>query len=262
MPAAKILIATPAAGGMVTAAYTNALFNIVSVFRDQRPEISFKLQMSTGTDLHVMRNFFASKFMSDQSYTHLLFIDADTIASPKLIAKLIDFDKPFVGSLVPFRSLNADRLRIVADAGIRSADMLSLLLNYVAADDLIPIDEPGRPQYRVIKGFVRTKRIGAGIMLLKREVFEAIGKHYPELMIDGNEYYKNLGHDGPVLQSFAPLQTEDGMFFSEDISLCERWRNSEGEIWVCVDEPVSHIGPYAFTGRYVERLKAGLFQVD
>ena len=258
----KILIATPAAGGMVTAAYANALFKIIAAFRDQRPKTKFELQMSVGTDLHVMRNFFAAKFMSDASLTHLLFIDADTIVSPKLVSRLIDFGKPFVGSLVPFRSLNVERLHAVSRLSPSPDEILSLLLDYVAADELISINDTDQPQYKVTRGFVQTKRIGAGVTLLTREVFDTLKEGFPDLMIDGNEYYHKLGHNGPVLQCFSPLQSDDGVFFSEDISFCERWRKMDGEIWACVDEYISHIGPYAFTGRYVERMKHGLFQTE
>lgn len=258
---AKILIATPAAGGMVTAAYTNAVFNIVKAFRDQRPRVAFDLRMCVGTELHMMRNFFAGVFMAESYYSHLLFIDADTIISPKLVAKLLDFDKPFVGSLVPFRAIDRGRLLQAARVALDAEEAISLALNYVAADELIPVHGTSATSFHVSDGFVRSRRIGAGAMLVRRDVFDRMAVAYGDLMLDGGApYYRSLGHDGPVLQCFAPLQAEDGSFFSEDISFCERWSRLGGEIWACVTENVSHIGPYAFTGRYVDRMRRGLFQ--
>ncbi len=257
------MIATPATGGMVTAAFTGSILRIVQTFHGQRPEVGLILRMTVGSDLPVMRNFLAAVFLADATLTHLLFIDADTAVTPNLVAKYLDFDRPFVGSLYPFRSLDVARLRTATRLVEDDSEAVSLALNYVAADELIPLPAAGRPAFQATKGFVRAKRIGTGAMMITRQVLRSLQDACPDLYLpSGAPAYKDMGHDGPVLQCFAPLQSPDGVFYSEDISFCERWTRTGGEIWACVDEVITHVGPYAFVGRYLDRMKRGLFQTE
>ncbi len=257
------MIATPAAGGMVTAAFTGSIVRIVQAFHEQRPEVQFILRMTVGSDLHVMRNFLAAKFFTDPILTHLLFIDADTAVTPNLVAKYLDFDKPFVGSLYPFRSLDVERLRTTLRLAEQDIEAVSLALNYVAADELISLPDAQHPAFQVTKGFVKANRIGTGALMITKQVLQAIQHACPDLYLpDGAPAYKDLGHHGPVLQCFAPLQSNDGSFFSEDMSFCERWTQTGGEIWACVDETITHVGPHAYVGRYLDRMKRGLFQTE
>jgi hypothetical protein len=42
---------------------------------------------------------------------------------------------------------------------------------------------------------------------------------------------------------------------SEDFSFCYRWTRTLGrDLWVCVDEAVSHLGDFVYQGRYLDRL--------
>ena len=263
MPAPqRIMIATPATGGMVTAAFTGSILRIVQTFHAQRPEVGFTLRMTVGSDLSVMRNFLAAAFLADATLTHLLFIDADTAVTPNLVAKYLDFDKPFVGSLYPFRSLDTGRLRAALPLAEDDAEAASVALDYVAADELIPLSD-AEPAFQVTRGFARARRIGTGAMMITKQVLRTLRDTCPHLDLPaGAPAYRALGHDGPVLQCFAPLQSADGSFFSEDMSFCERWTQAGGEIWACVDEVITHVGPHAFTGRYLDRLKRGLFQTE
>ena len=260
---AKIMIATPAAGGMVTAAFTGSVLRIVQAFHEHRPDVQFQLRMTVGSDLHVMRNFLAAVFLADPTLTHLLFLDADTAITPQLVQRYLDFDQPFVGSLYPFRSLDIARLRGAVQVADRDAEAISLALNYVAADELVPQAGTEDPSFKVTKGFVRANRIGTGAMMITKQVLHTMREACSSLYLSlGAAAYRQMGHDGPVLQCFAPLQTSDGSFLSEDMSFCERWTQTGGEIWACVDETITHVGPHAYTGRYIDRMKRGAFQTD
>jgi len=42
----------------------------------------------------------------------------------------------------------------------------------------------------------------------------------------------------------------DGERKGEDIAFCKRWRKTGGDIWLLVDAPLTHEGPYTFSGSY------------
>ena len=42
---------------------------------------------------------------------------------------------------------------------------------------------------------------------------------------------------------------------SEDFSFCYRWTRLLGrDLWVCVDEPITHLGDFGYQTRYLDRL--------
>ena len=95
----KIMIATPAYGGEVTTTYCDALLWLYDHFREKHPHIRFQHKFLSLSVLPFMRNLYASLVMQDESYTHLLFVDADMGFAPSLIEHMIAADKPVVGAM-------------------------------------------------------------------------------------------------------------------------------------------------------------------
>jgi hypothetical protein len=77
MATMKILIATPAYGGLVDVAYHSSVLATVQQFHAHHREIAFQLQTISISMIWQARNIFASMVLADPSITHLLFIDAD-----------------------------------------------------------------------------------------------------------------------------------------------------------------------------------------
>ena len=262
---ANVMIATPTADERLTSTYTVSLLKLYRTFWTQCPGVNFTLDLSSGSDLPFLRNLFASRFMDDPSFTHLLFIDSDMGFSPSLIYKYLASGKPFVGALCPSREYKFEQAKAALKVSESLEEFTALAVDYICAEALMPENGPlgtsRTPKLRIEDGLMRSTRIGTGITLVTREVFDAIARHYPELTLpNGSERYRARGMKGPVLQYFTPFPNDAGEMFSEDIAFCERWRRSGGEVWVCADEPITHVGGQNYTGRYLDRMRKGLFQ--
>jgi len=104
---------------------------------------------------------------------------------------------------------------------------------------------------------IRVRRAGAGVLLIRREVFDRIRERYPELWCERIEHtYAKLGLKTGVLQCFEPMPDEHGLYGGEDMSFCQRWvEGCGGEIWSVVTETITHVGPEKFTGNFLTKLQ-------
>jgi len=259
----RILVGTPAYDKSVTTIYLASLLQMLDHFRERRPDIQFRvLTVSTALVTHA-RNVCASMVLQETSYSHLLFIDSDMGFSPSLIEKMINFDRPLTGCVYPRRSLDY-RLYHAMSRKVDDPDLARhLAQDYIGGSFMEAEPNPGaaaggRKVHRLQKGFARVRRAGTGIMLVKREVFGAIRKRYPELWVEkGGAYYEQMGLKGGVLQCFECYAGRDGLYVGEDFAFCDRWvKGCGGEIWACVNEDISHYGRQEFTGRYLTKLQS------
>lgn len=264
MSSARVLVCTPCAGEMVTTTYLATVLKLAQHRWAGGRDVLLSYACLSIADIYKARNYFAGLFLSKPALTHLLFIDADMGFEPSLVDKMIAFDRDFVSALCPQRNLKPARFHTVARQIDDPARAERLALDYVSAEALIgDRDADDNPIFRVENGFVRIGTIGAGVMLLKRTVFETLQRTYPDLSTVPNQLpYSRMGLTESVHQCFAPLQEANGSFLSEDKSFCRRWTDAGGEIWACIDEEVTHVGMKTFTGAYIERMQAGLFQTS
>lgn len=238
MPA-KILIGTPITDFSVTLPYFESVRRLE---RQLEPRASFDFIFPQSAMLVFSRNVIANIVLRDESYSHLLFVDADMGFAPHLIEKMLDFDKPIVGCVAPARHLDMERLHAASRANedARAAEL---------AGQTYLMDEP---PLATSGSFHRVRYTGTGIMLIQRTTLVAMGRRFPELWSAASESpYHGLGLEGSVFQCFNPLKNQDNVYFAEDMSFCLRWTMAcGGEIWVCADETIVHLGRVLFTGNY------------
>jgi hypothetical protein len=256
----KILIGTPAYGESVTTTYCETLIWILNHFREKHPHIAFEHKFLAFALLPHMRNYFASRVLNDQSYTHLLFIDSDMGFAPTLIEHMIALDKTVVGCVYPKRKLDLARLSELTKS-VGNLQVARLIAqDYVGAGASIEFNGEASIDNLITEGpAIKVKHAGTGVMLIQRQVFEAIKKRYPELWAeDISDSYANFGLKGGVLQCFESLVDQRGIYVGEDVSFCHRWREGcGGEIWSVVTETIVHKGADTFVGRYLTKLEHG-----
>jgi hypothetical protein len=245
----KVAIATPTHDGNVTYEYLHSLRALESDFR--KNQIQSDLITLEGTTLAFARNTFASIVMNDKSYTHLLFVDADMGFMPEAVMKLIRSSHAVTGCVYPTRQLNIVKLHAMSRSMASPEQAQLAAAEYVAAAAL---ERNDRGQYVIQDGFVRTKRIGMGVTLIRREVFEKLAQKLPELVSssDKDQYYAKAVK-GPVLQCFANIYV-DGVLSSEDASFCKRWVQCGGEIWALIDQTVIHVGRFKYRGNFAKSM--------
>jgi hypothetical protein len=246
----KVAIATPTLDGSVTIEYLHSLRALESEF--QKNQIESTLITLESTTLAFARNAFASIVMNDKSYTHLLFVDTDMGFMPEAVMKLIRSGYAVTGCVCPTRQLNLVKFH-AASRSVTSHQQAQLAAaDYVAAAAL---ERNDRGQYVIKDGFVRTRVIGMGITLIRREALEELAQKLPELVSssDKDRYYAKAVK-GPVLQCFANIYA-DGVLSSEDVSFCKRWVQCGGEIWALIDQTVVHVGRNKFVGNLAKSMQ-------
>ena len=230
----RILVGTPTYNGQLTTHYTGALLALWQEFPDQ-----LDWKTTSGTLLAWARNTLASLVL-ESGHSHLLFIDSDIDYPPSLIRRMVAFDAPLVSAVCPHRVLDLGRFHAMSRQFDDPAAAWARSLSFVMELETPHVER---------NGFYKARRTGTGLMLIKREVFEAIRDANPELYRPAAGTY--YGHQGltNVLQCFDPAYDEAGVSMGEDVSFTRRWQATGGDIWVVFDDTVGHVGPYVFRAR-------------
>jgi hypothetical protein len=253
---ARILLGTPTYDQTVTVRYMNAIRDLDRRLWETRPGVKLETLTLYSAVVHFARNAFASIVYHDKTYTHLLFVDADIGFRPEAVLKMLDFDKDLVGCICPARRTDFGRLHAVARLTDDPRLARHVAQEYVSQDALMRREVQGVTRYLGEGSFARSTSIGAGLTLIKRAVLERIAEACPDLMSTDTETYASFGVKGPALQCFEALKDEKrGIFLSEDYSFCRRWTEvCGGEVWVCIDELITHVGTSEHQGRLSDRL--------
>lgn len=118
------------------------------------------------------RNQIVDEFLASD-YTHLLFIDADTIPPPDALRKLLAHDLPIVSAITPIVELD------------ENSNMFYRVWNCVGLDD---------KHVKKNEGLKEIKGAGSSCILIKREVFEKMEKPYYRFL-----YTQSLGGQDKIV---------------------------------------------------------------
>ena len=113
----KLMICTPAYGGMCGARYMLSLVNTVELLLDLGFEYRISVLSNNSLVPHA-RNALASAFMYSD-FTHLMFIDADIEWGPQDVIKLWLADRDVAAGIYPKKKINWDLIERAADADKR-----------------------------------------------------------------------------------------------------------------------------------------------
>ena len=243
----KILVATPVAGGVVTHDYLHG----VSAFLARCGQLGWHASLVTQPDGLVTRsrNSFASIVMRDESYTHLLMLDADVVVSPDGLERLVRAGHDVSGCSVPLRNVNWDRARTMSEG---QSNVPVEQLRLVATEYAVWFEGDS---VNAIDGFAPVIAVGSAIMLISRDALVRIAEsglvvHAAQGMAAADGH-----HDGWTF--FDPFVDERGIYLSEDYALCHRWRSLGGTVWADMQTPTRHIGPVVIKGDIAGSLAAG-----
>jgi hypothetical protein len=108
----------------------------------------------------------------------------------------------------------------------------------------------------VDKGLIELTHAPTGCMLIKRNVVEKMIKEYPHLEIyqptniNGKEVKKDNMYN--LFDTLHDPETK--RYFGEDFGFCQRWTDIGGKVYAYVDDPITHVGEYCYTGRFRDDL--------
>jgi len=238
----SLFVATPAYNNQVYASYATCLMKFVLQAHEGGMRVFYAHTVSSGL-ITKARNILARKFL-ESDYTHLLFIDADMTFRPEDLMRLVEADKDVIAAICPRKEINwpavADFARVHPHAA--PADLAQAGASYgtyeLMSNDPVMLDRP-----------VEVAAIGTGIMLIRRAAFERLRA------APGHQVVTKGADEGEEI--FFDTEYADGLYVSEDIAFCRRFRAAGGEVWGAPWFRVGHIGNHEFIGDLAQGARIG-----
>lgn len=176
--------------------------------------------------IDIARNKLVEHFLnSPEGFTDLVFIDADQGWDAKVLPRILSYKQGVVAALPPKKE-EVPRFHSNAITG------------------------------RIENGLFQALEAGTGFMRIKREVFEAMDKAFPELaqMVDK----ENGWPDTPYFQRG---NTKYGGWLGEDIFFCRQLVAMGEFVWIDSDVTFTHRGSKVWEGNFYEHaVKTGMLE--
>lgn len=216
----SILIAVPCYAGM-SAPTATGLFMLGKAFQAEAVEHDL-LTFSNSSLISKVRSHIANIFLHTTRFDYLLFIDSDIGFAVSDVWKLLELQVPFAAAPYPMKS-----------ATPRYNFKLAMRGEQVHA-------HPSRLALQV-------ERIGSGMMLIHRTVFEQLAERHPELRytpdVDGSNLQVTDAEMQGSIHFFETLiDPETRSQLSEDFAFCRRACEAGIEIWMRIDTALTHSG--------------------
>ncbi len=239
--AARIHIATPCYGGMLTAQYTMSLLQTLHLLRDLGAAVVINLIRNEALVTRG-RNTLVGKFIKDKDATHLMFIDADIEWHPEAIVRLLCHDKPVSGGAYPMKSLNWKTIKNAAKSGKENLDHFAstYVLNFTVAEKELDKESD----------LVEVRDLGTGFLMIQRKVIEDMQENNPDLRFRNQPYIR----DGEDLDEYSyrlfdtKVDPDTQYYLSEDYAFCRRLQMMGGTIFLDRQIQLNHVGSYVFEG--------------
>jgi len=241
----KLFCATPMYGGACLGTFAKSSLDLQRVCMGYGIQVQFSFLFNESLITRA-RNYLADEFLSSDS-THLMFIDADIDFNPMDVIALLAMDKPIIGGPYPKKTIawenvyDAARYNMVPpeDAG-RLADFAGdFVFNVAPGTQEIRLDQP-----------VEVLELGTGFLLIKREVFEAFAKAYPQYRYTP-DHNRSAAFDGrkKIMQYFqAEIDPKSNRYLSEDYWFCQKAREIGQAVWMAPWMQLKHHGSYIYSG--------------
>ena len=200
------------------------------------------------------RNLCVNTFMEESikhPYSHMLFIDSDIEFSFETIMKLIAADKDIVAAPYPLKDLDWGKIaKRIKHKNITDGNTMS------KQGFTWPLKLEGKNEVTVIGGVAEVTHAPTGCMLIKKQVFEKMIKELPELKINQPTVINGKMVEKKFMYNFFDCyhEPETKKYYGEDFGFCKRWAEIGGKCHILVDEYITHIGEYRFTGRLMDDL--------
>ena len=243
----RVLIATPTAGGIATTAYTQSVVAATIAIHDAGG--TYRHLSIDGADVVIARNILAHSFLTDESCDYILFVDSDMAIDLGVFRHLLKMQTKMVGAAYSERRMNLDRFAEAMAEEPNEGRARALASNFTVRM------KPG--EKKIKGGMCQVDALGFGCVLIHRSVFSAlIEREIVKPFVSSK--IRDLGLEGTVMDFFDEIELENGDWLSEDYSFCQCVRElGDVEILAYVGAGVGHVGPFTYSGPYIEKLKAG-----
>jgi choline kinase len=210
----KILIATPAYGGLVYSQYTESL--IYTCFMLKMMNVEFEIKYINNQIVTRARNMCSSVFLEDESFTHMLFIDADVVWNPIEVQKLIMHNKECVIGVYPNKCYKWEGEKLILEPSSVLGEM-----------------KDGSNLRRVKYG-------ATGFMLLARNALERIKEKVETFYLPGSN------GEQIKLYNFFDCKVVNNDYLTEDYYFSHLFNESGGEIYADMTISLRHMGTHEY----------------
>ena len=215
-----LMIGLPCAGGIVSEKTTLGLFNLGKTL--VRNNIHHGLLTLTNSSLITQaRSKIANFFINNTEHEYLFFLDSDIGFNPNDVLKLMSHQVPIVSGAYPMKIIPERYCVDVVQPEERYGDLLKINGN------------------------------GMGFVLIHRQVFLDIAKHYPNLKYVPSDYHSDTPHSPEEMNNsfhfFAEHQSENG-FMSEDKSFFHRAKQVGYNMFLDTSIKLNHTGYHIYQG--------------
>jgi hypothetical protein len=230
--AADILICVPAFGQIITA----TTFLTTHALRQHLMSkgIGGGITTLSFPDIAELRSMFITIWYDTMPQsTHILFIDADMGFPPELVSDMVLFDESVIGTVYPQRKMP---------------------LSWAGSGSGTPLTERRGD-------FMKVEGVGYGCTLIRRDAIAKMIEKFPELidtrltLHPAGETLRGAGTNR-LLRFFEKMDMADRGLISEDLSFCIRWGQCGGSVWANIGHKISHVGPFDYSGRYLDVIEA------
>ena len=235
-----LVVGTPCYGRLVTDVYAGSLLKLQMACAQRNVKLQVRLLGGDALITRVRQNI-VSLFLSDESATHLMFIDADIGFEPEQVFRLMDFGADMTSGIYPIKRLDWEKVATLAQAGRTPLESAALvyLVDFHDAQDITARD-----------GFARVSYAGTGFLMIRRRALLAMIERYPELRY-AHEHKPDDALSGSQWRYAlfnCMIDEQTGTYLSEDFSFCRRWTDMGGEIWADLRSRLTHVGAVSFKG--------------
>lgn len=215
----KILIATPAYGGNVCSAYTESLLYTCMLLSQNN--IQFELKFINNQLVTRARNMLSSLFMDNESFTHMIFIDADVVWAPENVLMLIEHDLECVIGIYPNKAYKWVGNKLILEPSSK-------------------VDLVNQNMSTPSPNLIRIKHGATGFMLLKKSALLRIQKDVETFILPGST------GDPIILYNYFDCKVVDNDYLTEDYYFSHLFNNNGGIMYADTRIKLRHIGAHEY----------------
>jgi predicted O-methyltransferase YrrM len=210
------MVATPTYTGEMHHTYVSSLMAALVYCLYHKVEL--ELRTVPGASLiQYARNQLVREFLEDETYTHLMWIDADVGFDPRAIMQLLEHGKDVVGGVYPMK--------------------------------VIPLEWP----YSPVPGeqsteLHRAEIMPGGFLLCSRHAIETVAKQ-------SGEYWHHMGGMRYRTPHVFDVVLENESLLGEDVIFCRRLHEAGFDIWCDPNLPFQHSGRFQWRGTLAKAIE-------
>lgn len=245
----KVMFATPCYISAVSMNYVTSIFSLT--LDTVHVGLDCILHMHSESLITRGRNNIVQEFLAREQLTHLFWIDSDISFDSSAVFRLLLANRDVAAGVYPMKNNNWPREGLPKDM---TQEEFEIRYAQYPFNPILHGAAPVGP-YADAHGFVEVAEAPTGFMVIKRDVFTRMMRHYPNL---------NYTPDGPPGHPRAHLHwlffdcmvdPDSRRYLSEDYAFCRRWRDMGGKIWVDSNSKLMHQGQHLFKGDLKQSLE-------